>query len=223
MSHSNPTFSSKKVPAAVQRIERKPGANADVTITAHSIERNEFRTSARYYRKGSKLRPNMCIFIAASNSIADDLLSGTTAPEKKTFLAMKMFEIVICEQCLESVEGKSTNLRIVIKVPSHCTVTTFAEYKRSGYRAFLMKAVDALEFFKSMQVMDVVLDLPHCCTTDMPDIDAAWGFVFPFYSLTTFTNWKIRFQFYGGRSQMIFKANLRKLDEKYDAFRAGGT
>ncbi|CZR57342.1 uncharacterized protein PAC_07231 [Phialocephala subalpina] len=217
--------------SSTTRIIRKPGANADVSITSAGIERNEIREVTMVWPDGSTLPVPKDIFNPAKYDIVGHLLRIMDTTTRPDFLSKKWFEIVVEESSLNSsVSGvrvldklsllspifhQIQKLIVRIVIPAGVVIQK-TEYKTSSARTFLLELVRELRAFDSLKQMYVVLELPE--GSDNTDKRHLAAYVLPFYHLDTFTHWKLQHQEFGQYPCFASNACIRHIDKTYEEF-----
>ncbi|CZR57343.1 uncharacterized protein PAC_07232 [Phialocephala subalpina] len=198
------------------RVRRKLGFNAEVTISTDGIVRNEFREYTQVYQDGAftKFKP---IFDAPYGVVAD-LLNGMENNARNQYMSNSWFEIAIDERDLHSTTSDLTildelarlapllsriqNLSIKVKIPATgWMVMTNEEDKVSSTR---------------LKSMEAVLALPRGFSSNR---NLLIPYILPFYALDTFTAWKLRLHVHGCRIQLADTTFIKAIDEKHAEIR----
>lgn len=211
------------------RIRSKPGYNAEVTISADGIIRNEVREYTKVYRDGT-IFPHIEHEFNAPYDVVADLLNGMSNSTRSQYMSNSWFEVAIEGRDLRSTASDMTVLDQFDRLASLCPrvqkltvkvaiptidwkIMTKEEYKVSSARRFLLRVVGELRSFTSLKRMEVVITLPegYCSNYRL-----LISYILPFYALDTFTSWKLKFQVHGGGIPRLADiAFVRTVDEKH--------
>ncbi|KUJ22218.1 uncharacterized protein LY89DRAFT_715128 [Mollisia scopiformis] len=202
---------------------RKPGANAEVTITPTGIERTELRQIVTSYYPSKQMK-TLDDFDPSSYSIVDELLNKMSPQVRREFLKTKSFEIIATEQCLNfgndgmdlfqqlarlaPIIGRIESLIVRVQVPVVGAIRKKADYKASSTRAFLEELAYKVGLFKSLKRMDVLLEMPKGS-----DLEGTLPFsnVCAFYRMR-FRKWKLKLHVDGKPNLLVDDVRLAQMD-----------
>ncbi|KAE8441787.1 hypothetical protein EG329_004300 [Mollisiaceae sp. DMI_Dod_QoI] len=205
------------------RLVRKRGALTEVSISVHGIVQNEYLEVEKAYRDGTtyKFLENQFDhkkynFVLALERMAPDV--------QRTYIANICIEIIVDATVLKSGGGSVTvlgqlsqlipvlhlieNLIIKIEIPvSGTQINSYADYKNSSARQFLVTLIDKIRRFKSLKKMAIILALPEGVDV-LPH-----RYIIPFYELDTFTHWRVKSLKYGSFTpQPISEQEIDKMN-----------
>ncbi|CZR57338.1 uncharacterized protein PAC_07227 [Phialocephala subalpina] len=221
---------------------RAPGTNADITICATRVLRNEVNITKTTYTTGYVKRIKLCSYAPEVYNFVEEF-AAMTVEEKKSYLENRWVEVVVeIPEIVAGVKGSDSgnsistnaldqlaalgpefdesvkNLVVRVKLPhlSNLALTTPLLLTTSLGYTLIKKVVAKVRKFHTLKKMDVLLQLCHTFNRGLDELQL--GFILPFYELA-FTRWSLKYSVPGmyqpDRVSKEDLGQLQRLNKKF--------
>ncbi|KUJ22149.1 uncharacterized protein LY89DRAFT_665281 [Mollisia scopiformis] len=192
-----------------EKIHRKAGANAEVSISIDGIVRNEVVDYTQVYSNGRTLPFRSARYDSSSYEFVTDLFKNMDRDTREEYLKNHCFELVVDERSFrhghderdffeQLFRMKPTlsliqRLKVKIIVPlGGCPILSDQNYAESPTRAFLIGVANEINYFHSLKRLDVVLALSK--NFENYEFWDLMVYALPFCTLKNFPPWRLMHQ-----------------------------